>query len=462
MTTRWFSLRRRLLLLLLGGVTLFWLATLTLSYVDAHHEIDELFDAQLARTAQTLLVLANTHEDGRWREDDSSDIGPGLGDIAHKYQRKLRFQIWHRDGTLLLHSQNAPTSPLTETAGFSDSVIEYGEYHRQWRNFSQWDAEQRYQVQVSEAHDIRNELSGKIAGKLLLPILFGMPLLAAWLWLATRRGLAPLNVVAAQIAAHQPGHLEALTPNSAPSEIRPLVEALNGLFERVGQVMENERRFTADAAHELRTPLAALAAQAQVAQRSTDAAERSHAIEQLRIGVDRATHLVDQLLTLARLDPDQPLTDIQPVALKSLAEETCAAQGAAALDKGIALELDDENEAGSENIQIAGNPALLRILLRNLLDNAIRYTPSGGQVCVLLRVEPTGVLLQVSDSGPGIPADCRDQVFRRFQRLAGQEQAGSGLGLSIVQRIAELHGAQVTLAEAGKTGGLSVSVRFGK
>ena len=474
MSTRWFSLRRRLLLLLLGGVSAFWLATLTLSYLDAHHEIDELFDAQIAQTAQTLLTLARDHE-GHWHEDETAELAAA----THKYQRKLRFQIWGRDGRLLLRSPNAPTTPLTDRDGFSSGALDAVEHHdarldarpgdrghghdgahfQQWRSFSQWDADRRYRVQVSEAHDIRNELSGKIAGKLLLPVLLGMPLLAAWLWLATRKGLAPLDEVASEIAARQPGHLEPLTPASAPNEIRPLVEALNGLFARVSQVMENERRFTADAAHELRTPLAALAAQAQVAQRASDAAQRDHAIEQVRFGVERAAHLVDQLLTLARLDPEQPLAERQALDLKQLVEESCAAHGVQALEKAIALELD-AGDAATTNFSLVGSAALLRILLRNLLDNAIRYTPAGGQVQVTLRAQAGDIVLKVCDSGPGIPSEYRERVFRRFQRLAGQEETGSGLGLSIVQRIAELHGARVMLDDCAETGGLAVSVSF--
>ncbi len=449
MTTVWFSLRRRLFLLLLGGVSAFWLATLVLSYLDARHEIDELFDAQLVQAAQTLLAMT-AHEAYEGHAGDAAEVG----EEVHEYQQKLSFQIWGADAKLLLHSPNAPKLPMTATAGFSEATVN----HQPWRYYSQWDATRQFQVQVGESHEIRNELITEITWKLLLPALFGLPLLGGWVWLATWRGLAPLDTVAAQIDRRDPAHLHELAPARAPLEIKPLLEALNGLFVRVERTLENERRFTADAAHELRTPLAALAAQAQVAQRSTNDAERDRAIEQVRAGVDRAAHLIDQLLTLARLDPQQSLADLLPVPLLRLTEEVCAAHGAVAVDKQIAMELD------AAAVTVMGSAPMLQILLRNLLDNAIRYTPPGGWVRVMLGEEEASVVLRVSDSGPGIPPDKRESAFRRFHRLehdaVGQDQTGSGLGLSIVQRIAELHGARIDLAEGEGGRGLVVSVRF--
>jgi signal transduction histidine kinase len=295
----------------------------------------------------------------------------------------------------------------------------------------------------------RRELIAGIAGRLTAPLIFGLPLMGFWIWLATWRGLKPLDAVAREIAARQPEKLEPVTPASAPSEVRPLVEAINGLFVRVEHALESERRFTADAAHELRTPLAALAAQAQVVQRARDAGERDHAIEQLIASTRRASRLVDQLLTLARLDPDNAAVS-ETVSLDRLAENVCAAHGAEAMEKNIALELD------AVSATIAGNADMLRILLRNLIDNAIRYTSAGGRVTVA--VAPG--ILSVTDTGPGIPAAEHERVFNRFHRLAGQDTEGSGLGLSIVARIAERHGASVELGTGENGKGLRVTVRF--
>lgn len=443
MTTAWFSLRRRLTALLLGGVSIGWLAMLAFSYVDAHHEIDELLDAQLVQVGQTLLTLAAE------ADDDIAEEGA----IGHKYQKRLRFQVWTRHGELLLRSADAPTTPMATQDGFSE-VVEADGKHGRWRYYSQWDRKRKLRVEVGENHHVRDELVGHIAWRLLVPALFGLPLLGAWIWLATRRGLAPLGEVARDIAGREPTRLTPVTPASAPEEIRPLVEAINGLFARVESALESERQFTADAAHELRTPLAALAAQAQVAARARDDAERSHALEQLAAGTLRAARLVDQLLTLARVDSEHAVRPAQSVALDRLAEEVCADHGAQALAKDIALELD------AAPATVPGDAGLLRILLRNLVDNAIRYTPAGGRVAVTVAAGAAGTTLSVADSGPGIPESERERVFERFSRLAGQEIEGSGLGLSIARRIADLHGARIVLGETVKSGGLKVELLF--
>jgi two-component system sensor histidine kinase QseC len=442
--THWFSLRRRLLILLFGGVAVCWTATLVWSYFDAHHEIDELFDAQLAQTAQALL--AQRHQLRRPGDDDEEDDRDGdhRPSIAHPYQSRVIFQIWQAD-QLLLRSPQAPTTPLVATDGFSES----NDGHGRWRYYSQWDAEHHHRVQVAEDQHDRHQLIAKIVLRLALPALVILPLLGAWVWLAIRRGLQPLDAVAAEIATRAPDRLTPLSPARAPTEIRPLAEALNTLFARVEEAIANERRFTADAAHELRTPLAALAAQAQVAVQARNDEERRHAMAQLATSLRRTTRLVDQMLTLARLDHDGAPKATQ-VRLDVLAEEICAFYGPLAIEKQIGLELV------AKPVSIGGDADMLSVLLRNLVDNALRYTPSGGQVIV--EVDDDG--LSVEDSGPGIPAEERARIFDRFYRLAGQDCEGSGLGLSIVLRIAERHGAQVLLATGDSGSGLKVSLRL--
>lgn len=442
MNTAWFSLRRRLLGLLLGGVSAAWLATMAFSYIDAHHEVDELFDAQLAQAAQTLLALAS-HDDGDGIED--------VGEVAHKYQRQLRFQIWRNDGKLLMRSNNAPTTALTEVAGFSEVETEEGH----WRQFSQWNPERTLQVQVSENHYFRDDLIGQIAWRLLLPALFGLPLIGLGVWIATRRGLASLDELAAQIASREPQQLEALRPAAAPEEVRPMLEALNDLFQRVEGALEAEQRFTADAAHELRTPLAALQAQLQVALRARDAAERDRSLAQLQTGLTRASHLVDQMLQLARLDPHAGLPDPKPVDLGRLSEAVCAELGPLIL----ARKLDFALEADKDCI-ISGQTEWLHVLIRNLIDNAVRYTPDGGQVQVSIRGDAQVAILEVSDSGPGILPEERPAALQRFRRLNQGGESGSGLGLAIVARIAELHGATVELADSRYAQGLCVRVSW--
>ena len=438
----WFSLRRRLLGLLLGGVAAAWLVTMVFSYLDAHHEVDELFDAQLAQAAQTLLALAS-HDGG----DDIED----LGDITHKYQRRLRFQIWRADGTLLMRSKNAPETPLTDTRGFSETKGDEGH----WRHFSQWDEGRRIQVQVSENHHIRDELIGHIAWRLLFPALFGLPLIGLWVWLATRQGLASLDGIARQIASRAPQQLQPLTPATAPEEIRTMLEALNGLFQRVDAALEAERRFTADAAHELRTPLAALQAQLQVALRARDDEERERSLAQLQSGLSRASHLVDQMLQLARLDPESGLPDPQPTDLGVLAESVCADLGPLILAKNIDFDLD-----AAPDCTVVGQAEWLRVLIRNLVDNAMRYTPEGGRIKVVIGQLSGACHLTISDSGPGIPAAERGDVLRRFHRLDTSGQPGSGLGLAIVARIAELHGARLELGDTETGSGLRVKLEW--
>lgn len=439
--TQWFSLRRRLLGLLLGGVSVAWLATVVLSYIDAHHEVDELFDAQLAQAGQALLALAS-HEG-----DDIEE----LGEVAHKYQRRLRFQIWRRDGQLLLRSNNAPDAPLTATDGFAETRDEDGH----WRHFSQWNGDRSLQVQVSEDHQIRDELIGHIAWRLILPALVGLPLLGFWVWVGTRRGMSALDGVAAQIASRDPQQLQAVEPATAPEEIRPMLESLNGLFRRVEEALEAERRFTADAAHELRTPLAALQAQLQVALRARDAAERDRSLANLKVGLTRAAHLVDQMLQLARLDPERGLPDARDLDLATLAEEVCADLGLAILDREL-----DFNLAAAPGVVVHGQREWLGVLIRNLVDNAIRYTPEGGRLEVTVELIGGHPQLTVSDSGPGIPAEEREAALQRFRRLGLSEQPGSGLGLSIVARIAELHGLRLSLGESLPPPGLRVVVTW--
>jgi two-component system sensor histidine kinase QseC len=441
MSTVWFSLRYRLLALLLGGVAAAWLATMVFSFADAHHEVDELFDAQLAQAAQTLLALA--------AHDPDHDI-QDFGDAAHKYQRRLLFQIWRADGKLLMRSNGAPQTPLTDANGFSETKGPEG----RWRHFSQWNSDRSLQVQVSENHRIRDELIGHIAWRLLAPALLGLPLIGLWVWLATRHGLASLGGIARQIASRDPKQLHALAPPAAPEEIRPMLEALNGLFLRVESALEAERHFTADAAHELRTPLAALQTQLQVAMRARDDDERRQSLQQLQSGLSRASHLVEQLLQLARLDPESGLPDPQPVDLAEISEAVCAELGTQILDKNI-----DFDFSADSGCTVVGQSEWLRVLIRNLVDNAIRYTPAAGRVRVDLQRDGATCRLRVSDSGPGIPAGEREAVLRRFHRLNDTDQPGSGLGLAIVTRIAELHDARLELADA-EASGLLVSVTW--
>jgi two-component system, OmpR family, sensor histidine kinase QseC len=438
-----FSLQRRLLLTLLGSIALVWLATVVFSYFDARHELDELLDAHLAQSVS--LLLAQT---GHELEEIDTERMPQL----HKRARSVAIQMWENGDALRLRSASAPAERLSGVdEGFSDALIA----GKRWRVFSGWDARRRYLVQVGERYATRDDIAASLAKNLLLPLLFALPLLGLLVWLNVARALRPLAALGRQVAARDPGNLVTLDADEVPAEVMPLVENLNRLFERVAELIESERRFTADASHELRTPLAALKIQAQVARAAAGVTERTHALDQVIAGCDRATHLLQQLLTLARLDPDEPGTKAESCDLQDLARAAIAELAPYAWSRKVEIDL-----AEGAAVAVPGNAGLIAILLRNLIDNAIRYSPAGASVQVRAAGDDKAATLTVTDHGPGIPAEEHDKVGQRFYRILGTEASGSGLGLSIVKRIAELHGASVSLDEGERGKGLSVTVTF--
>ena len=438
-----YSLKPRLLLALLGSIALVWLATAVFSYFEARHELDELLDGHLAQSVSLLVEQTGP---------ELEEIDTGRMAQLHKRARSVAIQIWENGDTLRLHSASAPAERLSaQDEGFSDVVIG----GQRWRVFSAWDAGRHYLVQVGEHYETRDEIAGNLAKNLLLPLLFALPLLGLLVWINVTRALRPLVELGHQVAERDPGNLGTLNADKIPAEVLPLIENLNRLFGRVAQLIENERRFTADASHELRTPLAALKIQAQVARASTNDAERARALDKVLDGCDRATHLVQQLLTLARLDPDDPGSKAEACDLQLLARNAVAELAPYALSKNIDIDLA---EGGA--VQTKGYAGLIAILLRNLIDNAIRYSSAGGSVQVRAAAENGSATLTVIDQGPGIPAEERDKVGQRFYRVLGTEEYGSGLGISIVKRIAELHAASVSLGEGEHGKGLSGAVTF--
>ena len=441
---RAFSLRQRLLLALLGAITLVWLAAAAYTYFDARHEINELLDAHLAQSASMIVAQVG---------NESGEIDLGHAPQLHERGRRAAFQIWERDGTLRLHSTNAPQRRLSaREEGFADAVID----GKGWRVFSTWDGGRRFLVQVGERNETRREIAASIATNLLAPLLLALPALGLFVWFSIARALKPLGMLGTQLEAREPDNLTALRVDGAPAEVTPLVRSLNMLFGRVSRLIENERRFTADAAHELRTPLAALKTQAQVARGAAGEAERRRALDNVITGCDRATRLVEQLLTLARLEPEQFKARREACDLHALAQQTIAELAPAALSRNIEIELTE-----GAPVAIDGYPVLIGILLRNLIDNAIRYSPGSTTVRVEAANAEGAARLAVTDEGPGIAAEERTRVGQRFYRILGSEESGSGLGLSIVRRIAEIHGATVELEAGPGGGGLRVTVRFG-
>lgn len=327
--------------------------------------------------------------------------------------------------------------------------------------FLTWRAAQHEIEELLWDHPVaeRREISREIAEHLLQPMLVALPVLGLLLAAAIGIALRPLRAVADAVAARDPDHLEPLHLVRVPREIEPLLKRLNNLFDGIRRALDNERHFTADAAHELRTPLAALKAQAQVAQAAGDDAERRHALQQILAGCDRATHLVEQLLTLARLD-SAPVAPAQPVDLAALAAEVLAECAGEALARSDHLALD-----APRPVPVAVPSALLRLLLGNLVHNAIRHTPNGTRIEVAVTTGDTGARLSVTDDGPGIPPGERGRVTQRFHRL-GSSGTGTGLGLAIVAGVATAIGARLAIdSRVGPGGaadapGTTVSVHF--
>jgi two-component system sensor histidine kinase QseC len=436
------SLKQRLLALALTAITLVWLGTTAFTYQDAREEFDEVLDAHLAQAA-ALLVVQSSH--------DIDELETEHAPLLHKYARRVAFQIWEKGNRLRLHSANAPQQPLANNElGFSDNTID----GTRWRVFSTWDDSGEYLIHVAERTDVRDELANGIAENLLRPLWFSLPLLALLLWIAVMRGLRPLDKLTSEVEQREPDNLAALDASSAPREVVPLIERLNRLFARIDASMQKERRFTADAAHELRTPVAAIKAQAQVARAASGEPERIHALDNAILGCDRAARLIEQLLTLARVDTLGGGM-AKPCQLRVIATEVIAALAPAALEKGVQLELLAGGEAA-----VRGNPELLRMLLRNLLDNSIQHTSPGTSVQVGITHESGDICLSVSDNGPGIPEQERAKVVERFYRPLGTQASGSGLGLSIVKRIAEVHDATLQMRPVSAGQGLRVTVHF--
>lgn len=449
-----FSLRRRLLGTLIGLLALGWITAAVSSYYDTHRGIEELFDAQLAQSARILYSLTSHEVQEQATSDKAIPFQKNSVEdnfaADHPDEHKLVYQIWLND-YLAAGSANSPGYHLALTpTGFSDRLID----GVRWRIFAMSEAGNPIAVEIGEDYDIREKLTSAIVFRMTLPILLALPILAVLVWFSVGRVLRPLDLLAAQMRLRDPENLTPVTVGNVPSEVQPLVTAMNNLFERLHEAFESERCFTTNAAHELRTPLAAIKIQAQVAERVEDAMRKRVALQHVIMGVDRATHMVEQLLTLARLDPQSALTTLEQADLCYLSTQVLIDCAPLALTKNIELALNDTCHG-----TVYGHPPALSILIRNLVDNAIRYSHYGGCVEVQAAMGPEGTVLSVIDNGPGIPEEDRQRVFERFYRRLDTKTVGSGLGLSIVRRIAELHHATIGLYTS-QYGGLEVKVIF--
>jgi signal transduction histidine kinase len=451
--TKQWSLRCRLMIIALAATLAAWFAGGAVMYIAADEENDRLFDARLQDLARTVISFAE-HEileiqnDGRkdnvHRETEAT--------VGSRYQ----YQIWDKKGNLLLRSHNASDSraiaPLSQL-GFGNHRWEMNDY----RTYSMLGALGQFRIQVAENIEERSTVVGTLSGYFIFFLLASIALVSLMAWLLLRSAMRSIDESALQLLSRTPEDLTKVKIDNPPAELVPMIASINKLFARIEHTLSQERGFTATAAHELRTPLAALRLQAQVASRAKNETDRNQALNALMECVDRASYLLDQLLTLARLD-DLLTKSAQhkPIAMQRLFDQMM-------LDIGPQAALKDIRFRAQFNVpHIHAIESALSMMLRNLISNAVRYTPRGGSIIVSTSQVADGIILTVEDSGPGIAREERERVFERFYRLThgrASSTDGVGLGLTIVRSVALAHKASIALNDSS-LGGLKVSVTF--
>lgn len=425
------SIRRHLLLALLGAMAAVMLFGAWATYMTAREEANAIFDYHLKQIALSLR--------------DQTFQGTVVGDENFDFV----IRVWNNEGLTVYYSRPHQSLPDLAQLGYSTEETPEGA----WRIFAiQYDGET---IAVAQPVRVRSQLAADAALRTLKPFLVLLPVLGILIWVLVDRGLKPLTRLAGSVGARTPDALDPLPEGEVPEEARPLVQALNDLLARLQNALAAQRAFIADAAHELRTPLTALQLQVQLVERATADADRAAAIGDLKRGLQRAVHAVQQLLTLARQEPGAAQRPFAPVHLADIARQAVADHAPLAEAKGIDLGVATADEA----VVVEGDTEALRILFANLIGNAVRYTPTGGRVDVGVIAADGHARVEVADNGPGIPPAERERVFDRFYRRGGEDEGGSGLGLAIVRTIAERHCAKVCLDDA-PGGGLLARVDF--
>jgi signal transduction histidine kinase len=428
------SIRARLLVGLLLLVAVVSLVVGSITYRRVLGEVSTLFDYQLRQMARSL-----------------GDQAPYLSDYevpSNPEDSDFVIQIWDVSSGRRIAFPGFPFLD-SATLGYSDVTLQ----NERWRVYA-WPTETNV-IQVAQRWAEREQLAREAALRVVMPLLLLLPLMAAAAAWIIARAMRPLKSITTQIEHRDIHSLSPVTAADLPAEVSPLVEELNRLLVRLAAAFASQRDFVADAAHELRSPLTALSLQLQLVERARDDAERSLATERLRAAIDRATHLVSQLLTLARNEPAGLPVNAAPAELGAIAREAVGEVQPLAQQRRVRIELDAPGA-----VPVRADAEAARILVRNLLDNAVRYSPEDSTVQVRVLRNPGGeAVLEVADQGPGIAPTDRPRAFARFYRAPDASEGGSGLGLAIVKAIAERHGAQVALADADPHG-LRVVVTF--
>ncbi|MBS1177927.1 MAG: two-component sensor histidine kinase [Proteobacteria bacterium] len=429
------SIRARVLLAVLGILAVAALLVGIVTYRSVRAETEALFDYQLRQMALSLR--------------DQGEVAPAQASALVDEQLDFVVQVWTGDGRGLYASRAHVALPQRAQLGYADVQVA----GQVWRSFSV--AMPSRVIQVSQPLAIRRKLAADAAYAAVLPLLLVAPFMAAAAWWLTTLALRPLQRVAAGVRQRDEQSLEPLPAAGLPDEVAPLVAALNALLQRLGQSLDTQRAFVADAAHELRSPLTALKLQLQLFERAGGETDRAAATKALAAGIERAARLVEQLLTLARTEPGAAGSSLQRLDLSELVREAVADTVPLAVARGTRFEL-----RADAPVPVDGDRAALAALVRNLADNAVRYSPPGARVELRVSMADGAPTLQVDDAGPGIPPAERERVFDRFYRRGLADEPGTGLGLAIVRGVAQRHGATVAL-EDSPLGGLRVTVRFG-
>lgn len=469
--TRVRSIRRFLLSGILALVSVSLAVSGFIGYLEANHEMEELFDARLAQSARITNQLLKGYmaqhsrlpEGGAiYQEWEQNAPEPYQKDTSlnllardreftpygHEFERNLYFQLLNEQGEILVRSPSAPTQPLTTLErGFNSETKD----HHEWRTFTLYNEEEGTWLIAAERDDERGELASTMATLTMLPLFITLPFLLSLLWWLISTGLSPLRQVAQAISERHPANLSPLNLTIKARELTPIVNEINRLMHTLADTIAREKQFTNEAAHELRTPLAVLRIHSENLMAAEDQQERDQALHKMLLALDRSDRLIRQLLTQARIDNQQSLA-LTPLDLSTLLQGALAALAPLALKKGQQLSLE-----GEEHLQVMGQSVLMDLMFSNLIDNALRYTPADGEIAVVVTAEGNRVRVDVRDSGPGIPAAALSRLCERFFRVNPQQGDGVGLGMAIVSRIAELHGADLDVHNRPH-GGLEVSI----
>ena len=451
------SIHRRVLVWVMAALVMGASLLVASTYLSMKNELGEVFDESLKQVA---LTVANHHgEYGISRKPRLVDQLPRVYEAYGEFD--FVTAAWSRGGTLTHTSDTKVTLPFLSRSGLSRVYIGGNQWHLYTIVLEDGI------IQAAQRDSARQALARKSSSKLVLPAVAMLAILAMLLTLALKRGLAPLSLAAAEVTARSVETLHPIALATQPAELHLLVGAINDLMTRLGSALALQRHFLADAAHELRTPITALKLQLQLLERANDAGQREAARNELRAGIERAQHLIEQLLQLSRLAPETPALRREPVDLAGLVRSAVSAFSARADERHIDLGAVVEGAP-----VVNADTQQLAILLNNLVDNALRHTPPGGRIDVGVSLRDGKPCITVNDSGLGIPESERALVFDRFYRGQPPHSAaqthdradvvqpnGSGLGLAIVRAVAERHGAEVSLDESPQ-GGLHVTVQF--